>query len=578
MKGAPSLFPGKRIAPYPAEQFCRKHPPDEKGFRMSFRISWRPLLSAALLFCAAGIIPRAEAAPVSSVSRHAGPAVSPSVLSRKKTIRHRRVVAASRSVAPASAAGSAATSEPLQLAASSGNAKPGSFWNEMHVLTEDNAASSSQQRERVGVNASALGSAWPEVRVVPELDRLLGSLGGWRQRLSDYGFDFTLTYMAEGMSNAVGGRRQGFDYSHQVVMGTDFDLEKMFGLKGLSFHMLGVQRAGRSVATDYLEKTGLIQPQQDYGAGGNVLYKLVYMYFEESLLNKKLVVDVGRMPANIKFGTSYFGCYALNSIICAHPTAISVSSKWRSWPFSQWGAMARFNPGYHLYAQAGVFEASATEGGQAGFNFSFAPLGYVIPVELGWEPALGKDKLTGHYKIGGYFDTSDHPDPFTAVDGSPILISHKPARIEHQRGAWYVGADQMVWRFGPAKDQGLILFGLAGWNEGSSLAGQTQYTAGIISQGMFPSRITDAVSLFWTWQSVNRKITRLQELEYDLGYPLKNGVTLPQSNFQVLELTYTAFLTRGLKLLPDLQYIVHPDATRSYPNALEAGFRLLAQF
>ncbi|OUI86440.1 hypothetical protein HC62_06300 [Acetobacter tropicalis] len=457
--------------------------------------------------------------------------------------------------------------------------KPNSFWSELDVFAEDNAASSAQQRQRMGVNASALGSAWPEVRVVPKEDRLLGSLGGWRQRLSRHGFDFTLSYMVEGVANALGGRRQGFTYSHQVVMGTDFDLEKMFGFKGLSFHMLGVQRAGRSVATDYLGVTGLIQPQQDYGAGGNVLYKLVYMYFEQSLLDKKLVVDFGRLPANLKFASSYFGCYALNSVICAHPTGLSVGSKWRSWPFSQWGIMARYNPGYHLYAQAGFFEASATEGGRAGFNFSFKPLGYVVPMEAGWEPSFGRHKLSGHYKIGGYVDTSDHPDPFTSVDGRPILISHQAAKTERQRGAWYVGGDQMVLRYGPAKDQGLILFGIAGWDMGASLPGQSQYTAGIISQGMFPGRVTDAISLFWSWQNVNRKITRSQELQSDLGYQtLRGGVKLPQSSFQVIELTYTAFITRGLKILPDLQYIIHPDATRTYPNALEAGFRLLAQF
>lgn len=114
---------------------------------------------------------------------------------------------------------------------------------------------------------------------------------------------------------------------------------------------------------------------------------------------------------------------------------------------------------------------------------------------------------------------------------------------------------------------------------GASLPGQSQYTAGIISQGMFPGRVTDAISLFWSWQNVNRKITRSQELQSDLGYQtLRGGVKLPQSSFQVIELTYTAFITRGLKILPDLQYIIHPDATRTYPNALEAGFRLLAQF
>ncbi|GBQ19083.1 carbohydrate-selective porin B [Gluconacetobacter sacchari DSM 12717] len=466
----------------------------------------------------------------------------------------------------------------MQVAAATDSARASPPWN-AKALALDNAATTTQERINTGVNASALGSSWTEVRVVPKNDRLLGSLGGWRERLSRAGFNFTLTYMSESLGDVAGGRRTGFDYSHQVVMGTDFDLEKLIGLKGLSFHMLGVQRAGRSVATDYLEKTGLIQPQQDYGVGGNVLYKLVYMYFEEALFDRKLVIDVGRMPANLKYGTSYFGCYAVSNVICAHPTALSVGSKWRSWPFSQWGVTARLNPGQDLYAQAGFFEASATEGGRAGFNFSFQALGYVVPVELGWEPALGHDKLTGHYKIGGYIDTSDHPDPFTSVDGTPILISHLPARVEHQRGAWYVGADQMVTRFGPAKDQGLILFGLAGWDQGASLQGQSQYTVGIIGQGMFPSRVTDAISLFWTWQNVNKKITRYQELQQDLGYAtLKNGVTLPQSNFQVLELTYTAFITRGLKLLPDLQYIVHPDATRTYPNALVAGFRLLAQF
>lgn len=455
------------------------------------------------------------------------------------------------------------------------------FWDDgsiVRFMEADNAAASSQQRERTGMAASALGSAWSEVRVVPKDDRILGTIGGLRTKMEDYGFAFTLTYLIESLGDVAGGRRKGFDYTHQVVMGGDIDFEKMLHWKGLSFHMLGVQRAGRNVATDYMGVTSLIQPQEDYGAGGNVLYKLVYMYFEESLLNKKLVIDFGRMPANMKFGTSYLGCYAMNMITCAHPSGLSNSSKWRSWPFSQWGIMARVNPGYHLYAQAGLYEVSPTEGGRAGFNFSFVQQGFVIPMEIGWEPSLGRNKLTGHYKLGGYIDTSDHPDPFTSVDGRPKLVSHLPGKTERQRGAWYVGADQMVYRFGPAANQGLILFGLAGFNMGASLPNQSQYTLGIISQGMFPARITDAISFFWTRQTVNHKITREQEMQADLGLPLLNGVAAPQTNFQVLELTYTAFISRGIKLFPDLQYIIHPDGNHVYPDALLAGFRLTSQF
>lgn len=455
------------------------------------------------------------------------------------------------------------------------------FWDNGSIvlfMEKDNAAASSQQRQRTGMAASALGSAWPEIRIVPKDDRIFGTLGGLRTKLESHGFAFTLTYLNESLGDVAGGRKRGFAYSHQVVMGTDLDFEKMIGVKGLSFHMLGIQRAGRNVATDYMGVTSLIQPQEDYGAGGNVLYKLVYMYFEQSLFNKKLVIDFGRMPANMKFGTSYLGCYALNMITCAHPSGLSDVTKWRSWPFSQWGIMARVNPGAHLYAQAGLYEVSPTEGGRAGFNFSFAQDGFVIPMEIGWQPEFGKGKMTGHYKLGGYVDTSNHPDPFTSVDGRPKPISQLPGKTERQRGAWYVGADQMVFRYGKAANQGIILYGLAGWNMGASLPNQSQYTLGIISQGMFPARITDAISFFWTRQVVNRKITRMQEMQSDMGLPLLGGVSKPQSSFQVLELTYTAFVSPGVKFFPDLQYIIHPDANRVYPNALLAGFRLLAQF
>ncbi|GAA4474460.1 carbohydrate porin [Gluconacetobacter asukensis] len=448
---------------------------------------------------------------------------------------------------------------------------------DMGLLEQDRIAAPRRERERTGMAASALGSAWPEIRVVPKDDRILGSIGGLRTKLEDHGFTFTLTYLTESLGDVAGGRRRGFDYSHQVVMGTDFDLAKMARIKGLSFHMLGIQRAGRNVATDYMGVTPLIQPQEDYGAGGNVLYKLVYMYFEQSLFGGKLVFDFGRMPANMKFGTSYLGCYALNMITCAHPSGLSNVTKWRSWPFSQWGMLGRLNPGYRLYAQAGLFEVSPTEGGRAGFNFSFAQRGFVIPMEIGWEPLLGAGKMAGHYKLGGYVDTSDHPDPFISVDGRPKLISHLPGRTERQRGAWYVGADQMIYRYGPAANQGLILYGLAGWNMGASLPNRSQYTLGIISQGMIASRITDAVAFFWTRQSVNRQITQQQDMQSDMGLPLLNGVAAPQTNFHVLELTYTAFVSRGIKILPDVQYIIHPDANRVYPNAVLAGFRLLAQ-
>ena len=35
--------------------------------------------------------------------------------------------------------------------------------------------------------------------------------------------------------------------------------------------------------------------------------------------------------------------------------------------------------------------------------------GAIVPSEVGWQPRFGADRLPGHYKIGGYYDTSEAP-------------------------------------------------------------------------------------------------------------------------------------------------------------------------
>lgn len=407
-------------------------------------------------------------------------------------------------------------------------------------------------------------------------NKVLGDPFGARNWLYDKGVDLTLTYLSETLANVAGGRRSGMDYSHQVTMGVDVDLEKLLGAKGLSFRMLGVQRAGRDVAKDYISHLTLFEPQQDFGVGGNVIYRLVQLYAQQKLAHNRVIITAGYYPPNMSFGSFPLGCYALDNVTCAHPTGVSVSSHWRSWPFAELGAQVEFDPTKDTYARVGLFQATKKDGGHTGFYITTSSLGIVIPIELGWNPHWGESKLPGHYKVGGYIDTSDNKDLYTSVTGAPIATSKRPARLEPQRGAWYIGGDQMLYRFGPGERDGLMAFGIVTGTSGTSVPFRHDFSAGLIAQHIIPSRPADYVSIFWSELIVNPYLTKTQELQMDHHLALQNGVKAIETYTEVLEVNYGFQFSNGIKFVPDCQIIFRPDAARYYKDALIVGFRFQA--
>ncbi|MBF0862702.1 carbohydrate porin [Gluconobacter kanchanaburiensis] len=410
----------------------------------------------------------------------------------------------------------------------------------------------------------------------PFSNKALGDPFGARTWLHKKGVDLTLTYLTETLANVSGGRRKGIAYDHQITMGIDIDLQKLIGAKGLSFRMLGVQRAGRDVAKNYVGDLTLLEPQQSFGVGGNVLYHLVQLYLQQKLANDRVTITAGFYPPNMSFGSFPLGCYALDNVTCSHPTAVSVSSHWRSWPYAELGTQIEYDPIKSVYTRVGLFQDTKKDGGIAGFTITTASLGIMIPMEIGWNPQWGRDKLPGHYKIGGYIDTSNNKDLYRSVTGEPIVLSHAPARIERQRGAAYIGGDQMLFRFGPGPRDGLIVMGIATDATGSSLPFRHQYTAGLVAQHFIPGRDADYASIFFSNLQVNPNLTRTQELQQDLGIKLQNGVHAVETNIQVLEMDYSFKLYSGISIVPDLQIIFRPDAGSYYNNALVTGFRILA--
>lgn len=89
-------------------------------------------------------------------------------------------------------------------------------------------------------------------------------------------------------------------------MELDVDWGKLTNTKlmdGFWTHMMVVNGHGRNLSTDYIgDSIGGVQ--QIYGARGNVVAHLVYLYGEHSFLNNHLDISAGWIPVGSFFAAS----------------------------------------------------------------------------------------------------------------------------------------------------------------------------------------------------------------------------------------------------------------------------------
>ncbi len=406
-------------------------------------------------------------------------------------------------------------------------------------------------------------------------DHLFGDWGGLHKRLKDHGVIVNLDWLTENAGNVTGGRRKGFDFSGQVALSVDFDLNKIMGWKDTAFHFLAVNGNGRSLSPDYLGD-GLAAPQEIYGGRGNVVAHLVWAYGEKAFFDKHLNLAGGWLPVGSFFAASPLNCRLMNVITCGNPHPLPNYPGEADWPQASFGGIARYWFSPELYAMVGLFSVENDFGTGGGGSSGWAwadphKSGVSVPVELAWIPSFGHDKLVGHYKFGFDHDTHRYPD----VSNTTVPEGE---RITHPREMWYVTADQMLMRQGPGLTDGLIAFG--GYVHGSPNVSplKMQIFAGLTTTGAAWHRKADTVSVAWHVLQMSSAFTRAQEAAEFAGasFPLTiDGFTAygPQNTEQLVEANYAIAVYRGVTFMPDFQYMIRPGATTRTPDAAILGFR-----
>jgi porin len=414
--------------------------------------------------------------------------------------------------------------------------------------------------------------------VAPQVEHLLGDLGGLRTDLENRGIYLRLNAIAEFAGNVSGGLQQGATSANQVAFSADVDWQRLAGVTGLSTHLIVVNRSGANDSNLFGDNVSPVQ--EIFGAGGDVAAHLVSAYAEETLLGGMLDVAAGWMNVENDFASSPLYCNYMNNDLCGDPKALPGGDIGHSaFPDAVWAGRVRVRPTPNTYVVAGVYEVNQdlyTNADRSGFEFGVPrDSGVYVPVQFGYEPKLGRDRLPGHYVVGFGYDSSR----FKNFSSALATASAQPTASHNGNTQVWGLADQMLVRNGQGGDQdGIIaLAGFVANNPNYSPYAQ-QYYAGLLDRGFWRARPNDGIGLLFTYIAMSGTLGKLQAEEADLGIPLSNTATGVQTHEILLEANYNIHVWRGVDFRPEFQYVVRPNAQSNIRNAAVLGFKATVEF
>lgn len=385
-----------------------------------------------------------------------------------------------------------------------------------------------------------------------EGEHAMGDWGGYRTSLEEAGVKFEGGYTTDIMAvrNGNAGSGDGWDYAGRMDFGIEFDLEKLVGATGLSFYASGAWSSGQNL-TD--RKVGNLFAVQQIFTGQEA--RLSELYLQQKLLDDKLKFKIGRLTTEQDFLASDIYTNYVNGGINGSPANVPGGNVgYTTAPFAQWGVVGAYEPIEDLRFAVGVYNADekTVDDHRNGTRFTLDPNDGVFAigeVSYGWnqlkEPAKGEEQtvpegLGGMVKLGIFGQSGDHE----RVDGE----GNKDGSA-----GFYVSAQQMVYREPDTADQGLTPWAVASFLPRESVNEvPVFFGTGLVYKGLIPTRDEDSTALGFFYGKLSKDIN-------------------PGGSEKILEMNYTAQLTKWFYVRPDLQLVFDPAGVSSADTAVVFG-------
>ena len=389
-----------------------------------------------------------------------------------------------------------------------------------------------------------------------------GDWFGVRRELVKKGIELGFSSINEVWGNTTGGMKTGNVSTTVLQAATSIDLEKLIHWKGGSFYSRWLYLAGQDPGTNLVGDMFGVSNIAGYST-----FRNIELWLQQNILEDKISLRAGQIVADSEFVISDYGALFINNTF-GWPAFIftSIPNGGPAYPVGAPGVRLKLQPNDKFSLKAAAFQGNvyAQNVNNHGFDWNLnANQGYFYLTEAAYRYEC---ILPGQIKAGSWFSSSSFPN-----------FSNQNDSFSGNYGIYGI-IDQMIYRC-PCKerekvidensDQGLGFFNRIAFEPEDRNILNFYCDTGFNFKGLVPTRDQDLLGLACGYGLLsNDGISVLQQ----------NQGTAPANTTFDIELTYQAQVTPWFTLQPDLQYIIHPGTTQSYPNAFVLGLRASVTF
>jgi porin len=380
-----------------------------------------------------------------------------------------------------------------------------------------------------------------------------------REMLADAGYQFSLTYIGEGLANISGGIRTGAIYTGRLDLGTTIDLEKVAGWTGATFHANMFQIHGDGLSRSYIGNLMLVS-----GVEALSSTRLYEFWIEQQLLGGKLAVRVGQQASDIEFIDSQYDDIFINSAL-GWPgiTGINLPGGGPSPPLAVPGIRIKAALSDRITAYLALFDGSAAPPDADDAQIANAN-GLLFRVndppwwigQLKYKFEIGESQLPATITGGGWYHMMSFPDQRFSADGLSLADpdSSGDPRWHRRNNGLFMVYEQLLARAAPGSDKGIAFFVRASVSPSDRNLISAYVDGGFLFTGFSDAHPNDRFGVAATYARIS---DRARALDRDIQF--FTGTPYPIRDYEaILEVTYQHEVRPGVSLQPVFQYIAHP--------------------
>ena len=416
---------------------------------------------------------------------------------------------------------------------------------------------------------------------------ILKDVSRWRDDLANRGITLTGQSTSDVFANTTGGSSTGSTYNGLLLAGVSVDLEKAVGWKGGSFDSTWLWVYGQNLTT---QNVGNSLPVD--GLGPSIPFRCYQLWLQQKFLDDKASLRAGVLGLDTEFGVSETAGLFINATFGMPFLMVNnFPGGGPTYPMAAPAVRLAVQPFPWLTLRTAISQENpfSPEVNERNLAFNFGSSGGLLSlseVAASWNDGSEYTGLAGTAKAGFWIqsgptssDAGGAPFAYTSPSapaygtGFYAMIEQQltsPCRTPEPRElqAWAPFVRSAGERKQTLCREGLRSFARVGFSPQTYSVASFYADGGLVYKGPLPSRKDDRIGVAFAYIQMGQDMSS-QAAAQDL----------PNASYEAIaEFSYSLVFTPNIALQPDLQYVMRPNGTSQYNNALVIGLRAVVSF